>query len=205
MKSLIYIPLLAATAFITGCSTSTRVPEYECALDTISEGKCASMERAYNASKGAVGLGDNKVQSVFDPRAKQESGEKQPFFKGQPSNYPEPSQNGLPVFQQPKVMRVWVAPYVDADGNLRSGEYSYFSTPGSWNYGGMRKPGAAAGIFGPSRPDSLGFKPIAEASDAKASTSRNAPALPASSAKAPEGAAGSTSNITQPYQRANDK
>src|SRR5690606_17618151 len=83
----------------------------------------------------------------------------QPYFGSHSSHYPDAAQQGMPVFQQPKVMRVWLAPYVDADGNLRSGEYTYFATPGAWNYGSLQTPGQASGVYEPSRPDQLGFNP----------------------------------------------
>jgi conjugal transfer pilus assembly protein TraV len=130
----------------------------------------------------------------------------QPVFRGQVSNYPEAGTNGMPVFQQPQVMRVWVAPYVDANGNLRSGEYTYFSTPGKWNYGDLKKSGSASGIFEPGRADRLGFNPVV------ASPAAGAPARPAEPTRAAGGPGAvpnipvgtptdSTTSITQPYQR----
>ncbi|KWU17818.1 hypothetical protein AS149_13945 [Burkholderia cenocepacia] len=121
----------------------------------------------------------------------------------------------MPVFKQPKVMRVWVAPYVDADGNLRSGEYAYFATPGEWNYGSLNKPGAASGMFQPTRPGQLGFNPTdkraGQASQGSANPAKPPEAPPAQEFKPtiPAAANGSTGTaapatqggITQPYQR----
>jgi hypothetical protein len=78
-------------------------------------------------------------------------------------DYMEPGEVGRPVFNQPTVHRVWIAPYIDADGNLRSGEYTYFNTPGEWNYGTTTTQGSASAstMFAPIKPkdNSLGFTP----------------------------------------------
>ncbi|MCC5609599.1 TraV family lipoprotein [Nostoc sp. CHAB 5834] len=146
---------------------------------------------------------------MFEVRASAPAAQEKPFFNGESSNYPEPSQQGRPVFQQPKVMRVWVAPYVDADGNLRSGEYTYFNTPGKWNYGDMKKPGAASGAFEPGRPSNLGFNPVVKAPpEAKAPpkpAEQPAPAPAATSSANTKPSDASALAITQPYQRLNTK
>ena len=159
-----------------------------CELNSVPGARCASMEDAYNASRG--GASGGPVQSVFDPRYHQQ-GQVPPGYslQNQLSAYPEPGNAGMPVFQQPRVMRVWVAPYVDSDGNLRSGEYTYFSTPGQWNYGSLKKPGEASGAFAPARPDQLGIP--------RGTAPRNAPMAPSSSAPQAPASSGS---ITQPYQ-----
>ncbi len=207
------LPLVLALAALAGCSSAPRTPEYACALNTPEGGKCASVQDAYRASRSMTAPQDGApVQSVFDPRVQQDSRQAAaPMFNGQPSNYPDPGQNGMPVFTQPKVMRVWVAPYVDADGNLRSGEYTYFSTPGTWNYGTLNKPGAASGIFEPSRPDNLGFKPNVVSGNRRAgstsggSAAPSAPPAPAEQGRAPTlkpaPTATSGEGITQPYKR----
>jgi hypothetical protein len=97
-----------------------------------------------------------------------------------------------------------VAPYVDADGNLRTGEYTYFNTPGKWNYGTTKAPGAASGIFGPGKPNTLGFtptdkKPVTQSAPAKPSAPSATPSNGTTSAPAK-----SAGNITQPYQKLTD-
>lgn len=70
-----------------------------------------------------------------------------------PTEYSEPGQVGEPIFREPHVYRVWIAPFVDADGNMHSGQYVYFSTPGEWLYGGLERSGEATpGLFGPLPP-----------------------------------------------------
>lgn len=200
---------LSLAVFLSACSSAPRKPDYECPLDDVAAAKCASVQDAYAKSRSMKAVeGTTRVQSVFDPRVQGQAsatGAAQPVFAGAPSHYPEPGQSGMPVFQQPQVMRAWVAPYVDADGNLRSGEYTYFSTPGKWNYGDMKKPGAASGIFEPGRADRLGFNPVVsgDKKTAPAKPAEPAAAKPAGSAPAVvQGApADSTTAITQPYQR----
>lgn len=196
--TLIFVASLAA------CSSAPRKPDYECPLDDVAAAKCSTVEQAYSASRTMKNGENRRIQSVFDRRVQQPSAaaaEGRPFFNGQPSNYPEPGQTGMPVFQQPKVMRAWVAPYVDADGNLRSGEYTYFATPGQWNYGEMKKPGSASGMFEPARPDKLGFNPVAPVGTAKAPPKPAEGATAAAPGSAPRAAQDPVSTITQPYQR----
>lgn len=186
-------------AALSGCSTVANKLDYACPLDTPEAAKCASVEDAYAASRNMGGTtGRKPVQSVFDPRVQNGSmGQAAPVLNNEPSGYPEPSQQGMPVFKQPKVMRVWVAPYVDADGNLRSGEYAYFSTPGQWNYGELRKPGEASGMMGPARPDKSGFNGVAPAQK-----NPNTPASPpAASTRGVPSAPAAANAVTQPYQR----
>lgn len=149
---------LAGTV-IGGCTTT---PAHQCQLAN-QKGQCASMEDSYKAAMSKSGKRvDLKQETIFDGSTKtvgtkQDQGA-EPIFTGQATLYPEPGQQGTPVFKQPRVHRVWIPPYVDADGNLRSGEYAYFSTPGQWNYGTMKKPGSASAstMFGPSRGDNYG-------------------------------------------------
>ena len=199
MKKLL-LPI-AIIATLSGCAS---VP-YDCELRTEVQAKCASMQDAYTAASGPLAPMKNR-QNVFEgqaaPRAQPQMTDEaarmaaRPYFKGEESAYPEPGERGMPVFKQPEVHRVWVAPYVDSDGNLRSGEYTYFSTPGSWNYGSTRRPGEAAAIFGPAKPGNLGFAP------APTSQNRPAPAAPPGpSASTARAASESVNGITQPAQR----
>lgn len=70
-----------------------------------------------------------------------------------PGGYAEPGAVGEPIFREPRVYRVWLAPFVDANGNMHSGQYVYFSTPGEWLYGGLAQTGEASpGLFTPLPP-----------------------------------------------------
>jgi conjugal transfer pilus assembly protein TraV len=188
---------LGVAAALSGCSTFSS-PAYECELPDNPKGKCASMEQAYAAVKRQDP--NARTHSVFDSRTAKAEIDR-PFFQGREAEMPPTGQQGTPVFSQPKVHRVWVAPYVDADGNLRTGEYTYFNTSGKWNYGTTRAPGAAAGAFGPGKPDNLGFVPTVAADKKSAPAKPPAPATaPASVSPAKTGDTG----ITQPYQKLND-
>lgn len=143
---------------LSACST----PGYRCPVggENRANGECASVEKTYETAKAAERAGA-KGLTVFDPKvaAEIEKSKNVPVLPGAASAYPETPVNGMPVFEQPRVYRVWIPPYVDAEGNLRSGEYSYFSTPGRWNYGTMKKEGAGSSVMEPTKPNSLGFTP----------------------------------------------
>lgn len=227
MKRLYTVATISTLAvLVSGCSAFAPV-EYDCALAEVQAAKCASMDDAYKMSQRGSREGGTG-QSVFGSRGAAKgapsaaTGTEKPFFRGEVSNFPDAAQQGAPVFKQPKVMRVWVAPYVDADGNLRSGEYTYFATPGAWNYGSLTKAGSASGMFEPVKPNQLGFIPVEASktrttptggsaplrpSDASASMAPQAPtssssAVPAAPAEVkPTIPASAAGGITQPYQR----
>ena len=75
-----------------------------------------------------------------------------------------------PVYQPPRPWRVWLGPWVDANGDLRSGQYVWFVTPGHWYYAGKIWPLGRLGkrigdtfvkdgVLAPVPPTRLGFTP----------------------------------------------
>lgn len=205
MKNLLVSALaLAAITGLQGCGSLEVTPE--CKLEGDGAGRCMSMQDAY----AAVQSGRRGDVSVFDSPGASKSKGAAPGAPGAAAygylgNYPAPDQ-ATPVFQQPKVFRPWLAPYVDADGVLHSGEYAYFNTPGAWNYGELRRPGAGAAVMGPVKPWETGFLPGANKPAAAAAPRAGAPSAPPAPA-APTGpqvpGEVPVSGITQPYQRLN--
>lgn len=217
---LISLSAAVLSSVLGGCAIS---PAYRCPIDGSKPddgARCSSVSQAYKAGVRNPGA----EYSVFDERS---PGATAPvpgaagFALGR-ANPLATAEQGAPVFQQPRVLRPYLAPYVDAQGNLRSGEYGYFSTPGSWNYGTSRKAGQASDLFAPARPDNLGFTPSAAPAAARpaAPPVTGAPATSgatgASSAQSPAGASSAgggapgavapaaparVDGITQPYQR----
>lgn len=192
------------TLLTTGCSVMSS-PGYECELKPNSTGKCASVQDAYKSANRVQG-NSSKRESVFDNPQEADRAARaaanEPYFRGQDSGFPDQGENGTPVFKQPQVHRVWVAPYVDADGNLRTGEYTYFATPGQWNYGTTTKAGQASGMFGPAHPANYGFNPV-DAKSTQQVTPAQAPPQPSTgnAAQAPAKTNVTQDGITQPGQR----
>lgn len=195
--------LAAVATLMAGCASTP----YECPLSDSPNAKCASTADAYKAAR-TLPKDTRGMTTVFDQsqaaQARTDKADK-PYVGAQSSEYPAAGANGMPVFEQPRVFRPWLAPYVDAEGNLRSGEYGYFSTPGRWNYGTLRQAGNAS-IQGPARPDNLGFNPVkaapktGPAKPAESRTQAGAPTAP-DAQRPPETKVG---DITQPYQRITD-
>lgn len=188
---------LSVSVIMAGCAD----PGYSCRLKDSSLGACSSTEQAYHGALRTSQVGPNQ-QSVFQPGSKasaKHSGQSPQVVIGQLSRTPGPGQTGMPVFQEPKVVRVWIAPFVDADGNLHSGEYQYFSTPGHWNYGSLKAPGQASGIFHPAMPGDYGFNPVTQSDKTDAPP---APPITAPTLK-PQKTTGEAApgGITQPYQK----
>lgn len=194
MKKLMLPLSFAVVTVLSGCASV----QYECPLKPQLDAKCASMQDAYGAATKTTGQADSPRQSVFDRASKAaaaDDAQNKPFFKGEDSGFTETGERGMPVFKQPDVHRVWVSPYVDSDGNLRTGEYTYFSTPGKWNYGTTRRAGEGSAIFGPQKPNNLGFVPVTT------SAKTEKPAAPPNTTVKPVATTENVDSITQPAQR----
>lgn len=220
--------LLAGALLLTGCGVTKRVPDYACPLQGVEAGACASMQDAYSASKKVAPGKTSKVQSVFDTRAMAAGhqgagqGTGVPVVGAQLSSLTSPTK-AAPVYIQPRVMQVWLAPYKDSANNLRSGENVYFATEGRWNYGSLNEAGAASSsTFQPTRPRpdspviSAGARPVVTKTNAANSEQARPSAPPEATAaakeifqatapKAPTGPVTLQPNngggITQPYDR----
>lgn len=150
--------LLLAPLALAGCAIT---PHHRCRLGVYNP-ECHSMQDVYNkAIRAPADVSDMQQVMKADPSHPLPRGAVPAPVGNNGSGYTDPGKVGEPVFQEPQVHRVWIAPYVDADGNLRSGEYTYFSTPGAWAYGSLRSPGdaSASTMFAPTKSNALGFKP----------------------------------------------
>jgi type IV conjugative transfer system lipoprotein TraV len=150
--------LIVAAVLLTLSACASNKP-YACKLNE--QGRCNTMQEVYDAARKAPR--NTARQHVMETQYFAQQAQGVPH---NPNAHMEPGETGQPIFKQPRVYRVWLAPYVDADGNLRSGEYTYFSTPGEWAYGTTREAGAASGAtFGPQHPDNVGFTPVESSSN----------------------------------------
>lgn len=181
---------------LTGCMS---VPPHRCKLGEYNP-DCHTMNDVYQQAIHTPASHASSMEQVMKPDAAHPANKTAPAapLPNHGQAYAEPGQTGQPVFKEPTVHRVWIAPYVDGDGNLRSGEYTYFSTPGEWSYGSLRQPGAAGGstLFAPTKGGQLGFTPKVPAPaaqppkpDAPSAAAVQSPSLPA---------------ITQPAQKLNE-
>jgi hypothetical protein len=197
------IAAFLTAAMIQGCAMGVKP---ECPMDATGTGGCSSMQAAYSAAQRPVRADDT---SLFDDKPAPQSASTGPAVPaiGALSKFPEPDK-AMPVFQQPKVYRPWLAPYVDADGVLHAGEYAYFSTPGRWNYGELHKPGEGSVVMGPAKPWDIGFVPREADNPNTPKTSAPPPPTPSSTqggatSNSTQGGAASSNSIVQPYQRLN--
>lgn len=174
--------VVAAALALSACASNK---PYSCSLND--QAHCRNMQEVYDAARKASR--NDARQNVVGGRTIE-----YPLpVTHNTDRYAEPGEHGQPVFRQPRVYRVWLAPYVDADGNLRSGEYVYFSTPGEWAYGTTRDSGVAgAAMFGPQRPENIGFTPV--------ETGQATPPAPSGSLPQPASVT-NRDGIVQPAQR----
>lgn len=159
---------LFAIGGLAGCSTA----EHKCPLGE----DCTGSKEVYDAA--VAGGGDNQNVLPGAGRPKGETGEQQASGlhgegrrgrvpgsvdrdsdsgseetgRGQWNPYDGGSLSERPVYQPPKPVRIWVAPWRDQDGILRSGQYLYVTQDGGWQFGELRSPGAGSRILRPRPP-----------------------------------------------------
>jgi hypothetical protein len=201
MNKLTFVVLSATlTTLMTGCSSL----KPRCPMDGSGGPDCISMSQSYDyaermpispksasvplyAKDATPGIVGNNAATNF-------------------SNFPQPRQVGMPVYEPAKIFRAWTAPWTDADGNMRGGEYVYFTTPGRWAYGGLTSPGDASDVFRPLRADDPGM-PVNFQNAAVAEVEKKAvPAKPVHTSPGQPGTQGTppatpSTGITQPYQK----
>lgn len=73
-----------------------------------------SIQNNLPAQKAATGHADDKVQFIVAPA----------------QSVREPMTTGSPIRSAPRVLRVWVAPWEDSDGDLRDQSYFYVTVDG---------------------------------------------------------------------------
>ena len=189
--------LTSLPVLLIGCAST---PPHTCQMGVYNP-DCHTMDQVYETARHSPAKATTVAQIMSPDPAHPVKPAKPPAPVGNHGGaYAEPGEVGQPVFQQPRVMRVWIAPYVDADGNLRSGEYTYFNTPGAWNYGSTRTPGtgSASTLFAPLKPGTagtLGFTPKV------ASPSQPAPPKPGDHPNAGSLNPAQVPSITPPAQK----
>lgn len=154
--------ILLNLLLISGCAT----PPHSCPIDLSGNRNCSPMSKVYKAAlenkKTEETLIDSKnvVSTVNDQKVRA-------VKKNQLAN--NFINEEKPVFQQPRIYRLWVAPWQDEYDFMHSGEYIYFKEDGYWNYGnkkpGKSKQGVIKNIFEPIDTSKPSFKVIKKTTD----------------------------------------
>ena len=146
--SIVTSAAVLAVSMLAGCSTN----QHLCPLEGAEEGSpaCRTMLETYEAARNVPAHAAPKL-TVFDQVAPSTPQPTTPIVKNM-STPTFASANGTPVYAPGKVHLGWTSPYTDAAGVMHGGEFVYFTTPGTWAYGTLNAPGAAAGLFSPVPP-----------------------------------------------------
>ena len=125
------IPILLLLAFVSGCAQTLSgigaSSTFKCAAP---EGaSCNSVSGNYANSVAGVDTSGEKPVSIAN--------EKGYFGDSKKSRYSasnrEMLSSGMPVRTQTKVMRIWIGPYIDRDGDLVDQSYTYVTLDeGRW-------------------------------------------------------------------------
>ena len=177
-RALKFLLGLVPALLLTACST----PGYDCKRGEA----CAPVHSTYQDAVRAQG----SWRPEWDVRGKSFTKKKPGFFAGLyhdvfGGNHKRPKpirvsigagqpQVAAPVYQPPQPWRVWLGPWVGSNGDLHSGEYVWFTTPGHWFYDGKVWPLTTGsgeggvhigdryvsdGVLAPVPPTNLGFTP----------------------------------------------
>jgi conjugal transfer pilus assembly protein TraV len=119
-KQLLVLCVVSVSVLFAGCSTS---PNYACGSPA--GGKCQSVKESYLAALG------KKLSAGGSSSSSSSSSNGKPVEAT--SRVTQYVPEGVAIRSMPQVMRVWVAPWEDANGVFHDQQYSYFvADPGQW-------------------------------------------------------------------------
>lgn len=150
LKKLIGLTVIAIS--LTGCATAN----YQCKLGN----ECVDVYDVYDAANANDGNKET-VTPDLDKKGK-------PFKKSKKNSSADNSELGIqsfepysggsmtdrPVYQPPKPLRIWLAPWqaeLDSETQqapvLLSGQFMYVTIPGYWTMGGLKEDGGLGGMM----------------------------------------------------------
>lgn len=178
------LPLIFSVAVLSGCASNP----HSCEMPEACSPVRSNYEAAIADPSPDGWLAGDKQSSASQPSKADDdsSGSGWGFSKWFSSDEDEPSRAlksaqeedavAAPVYIPAKPHRVWLAPWLDQQGQLRSGSYLYFTTPARWRYLGQEYPADSgsstlagqsskfgmppARIIEPVAPDNYGFQPV---------------------------------------------
>lgn len=120
--------LIIMSTIISGCASN-----YPCGEP--SSGKCMSVSQNYDRSYSSyTNPEDLPAQTGGTSRVTGNDSNTSPV-KMKFSNYAQVPVNGAPLLSTPKMLRVWLTPYTDADNIYHDQSYEYIVVDrGRWNY-----------------------------------------------------------------------
>lgn len=121
--------LLTLILLTYGCSST-----YPCGEP--GAGKCLSVTENYNRSfTNYTNADDLSDPGFFGSSDSTNSNSKAKAVKLNFTQYPQIPSDGAPLLSQPKMIRVWLTPYTDADNIYHDQSYEYVIVDrGKWNY-----------------------------------------------------------------------
>lgn len=130
-RGLVAAALAAAAMLLAGCSGLGGGTSLTCKLPD--GARCDSVSNTYSESMRGELPGQRRRGSVApDPGA---SGASQRAGDGAPMMYTDArmTQIGMPLRSQPRIVRIWIKPWEDADGDLHDQTFVYLSIDeGRW-------------------------------------------------------------------------
>ena len=129
MKKFKHLMIIPLVSFLASCAST-----YPCGEP--SNGKCLSVSDNYNRSYTDYTNPDD-LDSAWNSASGNGSGSsKTTPLKVNFTKYSQVPADGAPLLSKPKMIRVWLTPYTDADNIFHDQSYEYVIVDrGRWNYG----------------------------------------------------------------------
>lgn len=126
---------MGALLILSGCTT---IP-YQCELGE----ECIGAKEAYGAAVENRGNSESVFGEPFDA----EDGDAQRVLESEFRPYAGGGLTDKPLYQPPRPVRIWVAPWKGDDGMLRSGQFIYATRKGGWQMGELREQGVGGQLL----------------------------------------------------------
>ncbi|WP_436658749.1 type IV conjugative transfer system lipoprotein TraV [Acinetobacter sp. P1(2025)] len=156
MKMKTYLAIALASVFATGCTMNGYNEKYGCS--GLPDGVvCKTPTQIYDMTNGdQLGVYQNTLDGTDHAGHGHETQQKQGMFRKAQTTEVKGVSNGneaemmnifakpqfqansnpMPVLEQPRVLRIWVAPWKDENETLNWGSYMFTEiTPRRWNFG----------------------------------------------------------------------
>lgn len=138
MNARLALPLAGAAALLGGCSASGLDAKTSFACKAPDGVTCMSVSGVYATSRQNALPGQLPGASSAAPKAETPEGASQPTrvsagTDALPAPRRPPLTSGTPLRSAPRILRIWLAPYEDSEGDLRDQTHIYVTVDrGTW-------------------------------------------------------------------------
>ena len=175
--------VLTSAALVAGCSASGLDAKTSFACKAPDGVTCMSVSGVYetsryNALPGQLPGNPNPIPKIDPPAGAPHAAPANASIDGVPGGRRAPLTSGTPLRSAPRVLRIWLAPYEDSEGDLRDQTHIYITVDrGAWQIEHTRR--AIQDRFAPIRAIVPAAPPPAQTGPMRSDEADGAPPQPA--------------------------